>query len=517
MMLRRIRTPAWLERLLGRQRGYLAIAMVTAAILALLVVPVSPWILDVAIGASFLISLLLLTATLQVRRPTELSSFPALLLGATLLRLAISIASTRMILLDARAGNIIHAVGSVAAGENVVVGLVVFVVLGVVQFIVVAKGGDRVAEVAARFTLDGIPGRQMSVDADVRAGLLSASSAGARRREMERETYLYGAMDGAMKFVKGDSIATFLVAAVNLAGGILVGVLQRGLPVADALRSYTILTIGDGLVAQIPSLLSAIAAAILITRVCGTEEEEAAGDLGTQVASQLRQLPRGATAIVLLAVGALPGMPVFPFIPASVALGALTLAIQKRARINANSERAPMPAMTRDGGNYVPRILDDIELGTSAPLRVRLSPDALNAVAPEALNNHMMFLRRQLTLTTGSPFPGVCLLRDDLLPACYYVVDIEETPHESSTLVPGCVLVSSQVTPLPDAIEGYRPGYPLSRWLPPQQAAALAAGDVVSADIDQALCLHLLEICQQRAAHFFGLQDTRFLLAQLSR
>ncbi len=237
----------------GRHHSHLATAVVTAGVLGLLVVPVSPWVLDLSIGASFLVSLLLLTATLQVRRASDLSELSRpCSWGATLLRLAISIASTRMILLEARAGDIIHAVGTVAAGANVVVGLVVFVVLGVVQFIVIAKGGDRVAEVAARFTLDSIPGRQMSVDADLRSGLLSASQAGQRRREMERETYLYGAMDGAMKFVKGDSIATFLVAAVNLAGGIAVGMLQRGLPFSEAARSCTILTIGDGLVAQIP-------------------------------------------------------------------------------------------------------------------------------------------------------------------------------------------------------------------------------------------------------------------------
>lgn len=507
------------DSIFGRHRSHLVTALVTAGILALLVVPVSSWILDLAIGASFLISLLLLTATLQVRRASDLSSFPALLLGATLLRLAISIASTRMILLEARAGDIIHAVGTVAAGANVVVGLVVFLVLGVVQFIVIAKGGDRVAEVAARFTLDSIPGRQMSVDADLRSGLLNASQAGHRRREMERETYLYGAMDGAMKFVKGDSIATFLVAAVNLAGGIAVGMLQRAMPFSEAARSYTILTIGDGLVAQIPSLLSAMAAAILITRVCGTDAEEGEGDLASDVGSQLRQLPRavGATALLLLALGLLPGMPLFPFLPASLALGTLTFAIQKRARVNANSRRATMPAMTRDGGGYLPRILDDIELGTSAPLRVRINPAALHALAPEALNNRLSKLRRELTLTTGSPFPGVCLLRDDLLPAHHYVVDIEEVPFESSTLVPGCLLVSSQTTPLPQAIDGYRPGYALSRWLPKDGSAALSAEDVVSADGDEALCLHLLEICQLRAAHFFGLQDTRFMLGQLSR
>jgi len=503
----------------GSPHNHLAAATVTVGILGLLVVPVAPWVLDLAIGASFLISLLLLTATLQVRRASDLSSFPAMLLGATLLRLAISIASTRMILLEARAGEIIHAVGSVAAGANVVVGLVVFVVLGVVQFIVIAKGGDRVAEVAARFTLDSIPGRQMSVDADLRSGLLSASQAGQRRREMEQETYLYGAMDGAMKFVKGDSIATFLVAAVNLAGGIAVGMLQRGLPFADAARSYTLLTIGDGLVAQIPSLLSAMAAAILITRVCSTDTEEGDGGLASEVASQLRQLPRamGATALLLLAFGLLPGMPLFPFLPASLALGTLTFAIQKRARVNANARRANMPAMARDGGGYLPRILDDVELGTSAPLRVRINPSALQALAPEALNHRLSNLRRQLTLTTGSPFPGVCLLRDDLLPAHHYVVDIEEVPFESSTLVPGCLLVSAQGTPLPQATDGYRPGYAVSRWLPRDVAATLRADDVVSADGDEALCLHLLEICQLRAAHFFGLQDTRFMLGQLSR
>jgi len=493
-------------------------AAITAGVLLLLVAPLPPWCLDVAIVASFMASLLLLTAALHVRHPVAFSSFPALLLVATLLRLAIAIASTRMILLHAQAGAIIHAIGSVAVGANVLVGLVVFAVLGVVQFIVVAKGGDRVAEVAARFTLDSIPGRQMSVDADLRAGVLGAAQASGRRRALERETYLYGAMDGAMKFVKGDSIATFLVALVNLAGGIGVGMLQRDLALGEALRTYSILSIGDGLAAQIPSLLGALAAALLITRASGQGEDDSS-DLAGEAGRQLARLPQalGMTAALLVAIGLFPGMPAPAFLTAGIALGALTAVVIRQARVEANSQRAPMPAMTRDGGHYVPRILDDIELGTATPLRVRISGQALSALVPEVLNERLGQMRRQLTLDLGLPFPGLSLLRDDLLPPGYYVLDIDETPYESSVLIGNHLLVSSQDVHFAQATSGYRPGYADSRWLPASETAALDPASFALAEPSEVLCLHLLETYRRHAARFFGLQETRFLLDRLAR
>lgn len=495
----------------------LAVGIGILAVLALLIVPVPPFVLDLFICVSFAASLMMLTTTLYVSKSAELASFPSLLLLTTLLRLALAIASTKMILLHAHAGQIIGAFGALVVGGNVAVGLVVFIVLAAIQFIVVAKGADRVAEVAARFTLDGIPGRQMSIDADLRNGVVSAVQASRMRASLERETYFYGSLDGAMKFVKGDAVAGLVVALVNIVGGLTVGIAQRGMSFADALQAYTILTVGDGLVSQIPSLIVSVAAGILVTRVSAGEGADA--HLGGDIYRQLTVHPKaiGMAGAACMALAAIPGFPHIQFVVAGGLLLTLAITLLRNASLAANSQRALMPGMTRDGGNYVPRILDDVELGTSATLRLRVGLKAFDALRPEALNRSLGQLRRNLMTDLGVPFPGLALLRDQRLSPERYIVDIEDVPFASGTLVAGHMLVSGDAAQVTfEGVEGYRPRAEKAVWVAAATAASLGDPQLHKATVEEALCDHLAEVCERSAADILGTQETRFLLDQLA-
>ena len=494
----------------------LGIGLGLLSVLVLLILPIPPFLLDLFICVSFTTSFVMLTATIYAAKPAELSSFPSLLLVTTLLRLSLAIASTKMILLDAHAGQIIGAFGEMVVGGNVAVGIVVFVVLSVIQLIVVAKGADRVAEVSARFTLDGIPGRQMSIDADLRSGQIAASEAGRLRGELERETYFYGSLDGAMKFVKGDSIAGLVVALVNIIGGLTIGVGQRGMSFSDALHTYTILTVGDGLVSQIPSLIVSIAAGLLVTRV---SSGGGSTNLGLDIFRQLSLHPAALTmaGAACLSLAAIPGFPHVQFILAAAALIGLATVTRRQRAAEGRAERPQMPAMTRDGGAYVPRILDDVELGTSSPLRVRLGVKACDALHAAELNRRFSQMRRELMVRLGVPFPGIGLLRDPHVEENRYIVDLDDVALYGGTLVAGHVLVSGDATLVTmEGVEGYHPLAEKSVWVPEQAAAAIVDPRIVKSTSDAALCDHLADVCEQHASSFIGTQETRFLLDQLN-
>ncbi|WP_246024771.1 flagellar biosynthesis protein FlhA [Paraburkholderia dinghuensis] len=485
-------------------------------VLVLLIVPVPPFVLDLFICVSFTTSFVMLAATIYAAKPAELSSFPSLLLVTTLLRLALAIASTKMILLDAHAGQIISAFGQLVVGGNVAVGIVVFVVLSVIQFIVVAKGADRVAEVSARFTLDGIPGRQMSIDADLRSGQITASDAVRLRAELERETYFYGSLDGAMKFVKGDSIAGLVVALVNIVGGLTIGIGQRGMSFGDALNTYTILTVGDGLVSQIPSLIVSISAGLLVTRVSSSGGST---NLGRDIFRQLSLYPAALVmaGVACLGLAVIPGFPHVQFILAGGAQIGLAIVTKRQRAAAERLERPRMPGMTRDGGTYVQRILDDVELGTSSPLRVRIGVKAYEALHPVELNRRFARMRRDLMVRLGVPFPGVGLLRDSQLDEDRYIFDIDDVPFYGGALVAGHVLVSGDASLVTmDGMSGYHPRAEKSVWVPEQSAAAIDDARIIKSSADAALCDHLMDVFEQHASTFFGTQETRILLDQLS-
>ena len=332
------------------------IAMAVVAILLVMIVPIPPFVLDILLSFSIALSIIILLMSMYVLKPLQFSVFPSVLLIVTLLRLSLNVASTRLILLHGNegtsaAGQVIQAFGTFVVGGNYVVGLIVFLVLVLINFVVITKGATRVAEVSARFTLDAMPGKQMSIDADLNAGLISDTDARRRRSEIEQEANFYGAMDGASKFVRGDAIAGILIVLVNVIGGLIIGVLQMGMPVVDAARNYTLLTVGDGLVTQVPALIVSTAAGLLVTRTATSTE------LGDEVKSQVFMQPRAiATAALLLFVFALiPGMPKISFVIVSIVIAFVAWrVVQSIARKKAVAEEARKGSAggCRTGGHH---------------------------------------------------------------------------------------------------------------------------------------------------------------------
>src|ERR1700761_2519784 len=319
------------------------------ATVMLMILPVHPVLLDGFLAISIALSLLVLLSILYVKEPAEFTGFPTLLLFITLFRLSLNVASTRLILLDGFAGHIIEAFGNFVVRGNYVVGLVIFLILVLINFIVITKGAGRIAEVAARFTLDAMPGKQMAIDAELNAGLINETEARRRRKRIEEESDFYGAMDGASKFVRGDAVAAILITLINIIGGFAVGIVQKGMTVSEALQHFTILSIGDGLVSQVPALVTSTAAGILITRAT------ARNDLGRELSRQLLFYPKALTILAaMLGVMALvPGLPTLPFLTLAIITGLLSYSIHRHGtpELNAINSPANAPGMQGKAGD----------------------------------------------------------------------------------------------------------------------------------------------------------------------
>ena len=398
--------PSASDGILGQlaRSGDLALAALIVAVIALMVLPLPTLVLDALIAINLAASITLLMLALYIPSALRLSTFPSLLLLTTLFRLSLNIASTKSILLHAQAGQIIETFGRLVVGGNVVVGLVVFLIIAIVQFIVIAKGAERVAEVGARFSLDGMPGKQMSIDADLRAALIDKDEAQRRRREIEEESQLHGAMDGAMKFVKGDAIAGIIIALVNVVAGIAIGATMHGMSLAEAVSAYSILSIGDGMVAQIPSLFVSIAAGIVITRVDGHSQGRA--NLGAQIARQVLAHPTalvmaGAIVATFLLV---PGLPFWPFL--ILAAGLLATGLLARA----DGRRRSIDDGTRsiEGGDVVRPLVAVVDPGgLAAPLALRIAPELRDRLVPARFEHALDDVRFALSRDLGLPFPAL--------------------------------------------------------------------------------------------------------------
>jgi type III secretion protein V len=415
----------WLQRLTARSDIFLAIFV--SLTVALIVLPIPPFLLDTLIAVSIASSVGMLMMAMYVPSALALSTFPSLLLFTTLFRLALSIGSTKQILLHAHAGDIIETFGRLVIGGSIVVGLVVFAVIAIVQFLVIAKGAERVAEVGARFTLDAMPGKQMSIDADLRAGIIDKDEARRRRQMLSQESQLHGAMDGAMKFVKNDAIATILIAAINMLAGITIGVALKDMTMAEAGARYTVLTVGDGMVAQIPSLFVSIAAGILITRVSGREQ---ADNLGTQITEQLMAQPAAllATGALLLAMALVPGFPKFIFVALALAIGGVGYVLAKERKATRTFEQAQLKSAQRDGISVSARqpLLDNGETLIAQPLVLRLATNLRDGADTARLDASLAAQRQALHRDLGVPFPGLRLRFDATLAANDFAVDVQE-------------------------------------------------------------------------------------------
>lgn len=331
--------PIAINNLLANLRGPNSMArglgapLLLMIVLAMIVVPLAPFVLDLLFTFNIALSIIILLAVVYVMRPLEFSAFPTVLLLVTLLRLALNVASTRVVLMHgheggASAGHVIEAFGNFVIGGNYAIGFIVFVILTLINFMVVTKGAERVSEVSARFVLDALPGKQMAIDADMNAGLLTRDEAKARREEVREEADFYGSMDGASKFIRGDAIAGIMILFINIIGGLFIGTLNHGLGIGEALKNYTLLTIGDGLVAQIPSLLMSTSVAILVTRMSKS------GQMGTQVIGQVFAEPKvlAVTAGLMGLIGIIPGMPNLVFLSLGAICGGVAYMTAQRAR-----------------------------------------------------------------------------------------------------------------------------------------------------------------------------------------
>ncbi|NKX53639.1 flagellar biosynthesis protein FlhA [Arthrobacter mobilis] len=483
-----------------------AVPVGVVGIIMLLVVPIPVAMLDFLIAVNILFALVILLTTMSVKKPLDFSVFPSLLLVATLFRLGLNVASTRLVLGEGHAGQVIEAFGHVAVGGSLIIGAVVFLILVVIQFVVVTKGAERVAEVGARFTLDAMPGKQMAIDADLNAGLITDSQARERRAAVAAEADFYGAMDGASKFVKGDAIAGLIIIIINLVGGIAIGMLQRGQDFMDAINTYSLLTIGDGLVTQIPALLMAVSTGMIVTR------SNAEADIGSTASAQLSQsrnalMIAGAAAIVLALV---PGMPKIPFVLVGVFLlfAAQKVKVAEAARNDGAAAAAAASAPATDTTE------DLIEQMRVAALEIQLAPDLVDLVSggPDDLLARVRALRRKIAMDLGVVVPPV-RTRDSIdLPPATYVIRIAGVEAGRGQAPSGKVLALGENLEALPGTATVEPVFGLAgKWVPAEMRhnAEMAGATVI--DRVSVLVTHLSAMITGNAARLLTREDVRVL------
>ena len=501
-----------------RHADFVLVGMVVAVI-ALMVVPLPTWCVDLLISANLSMSFVILMMTMYAPNVLSFSSFPTLLLFTTLFRVGLNISTTRLILLQADAGEIIFTFGEFAVGGNFIVGAVVFIIIAIVQFLVIAKGAERVSEVGARFSLDAMPGKQMSIDADLRSGSIDSEEAQKRRAAVSFESQMYGAMDGAMKFVKGDAIAGLLIAAVNIVAGTIIGVTQSGLTSGEALQLYGVLTIGDGLVSQIPSLLIAISAGILVTR-SGGESDNVGEQIGDQIFSQPRAMLIASMLVFLFAL--IPGFPKAQLFSLAFILGAIGYALKYMKKMSSQSidpkkeiQKTLSPAASK--GKMVK---SEDDFSPVVPIILDMSPELHSSIDYSILNEELASLRSALYFDLGVPFPGVNLRENAQLKENEYVLNLDEIPIARGCLESNCVLVREDpdnVRMLGIDVKEGLPFLPSEKawWVSESEAYKLKEFGISYLEKEKVISLNLSLVLARHASDFIGLQETKFLLDKM--
>ncbi len=493
-----------------------AMSLLVVAIVGLMILPLPTMAIDSLLALNLAISVLLLMTSLFIPNAVALSSFPALLLFTTLFRLSLNIASTKSILLNADAGHLIESFGELVVGGNLVVGIVVFMIITIVQFIVISKGSERVAEVGARFTLDAMPGKQMSIDADLRAGHLTGEEARKKRAMLSMESQMHGGMDGAMKFVKGDAIAGLIITMVNILAGIVVGIMYHGMTAGEAANRFAILSIGDAMVSQIPSLFICVAAGVLITRVAD-EHEKKPRSLGEEIFAQLTTNVRAMyLASGLVAAFALvPGFPAIQFLALSIGLAAAgySLAKQRRGGGGETIISTPMSAMQREGGKGdAPAIMQDAP-HFAKPLAIRMSKSLASQVVAGSLDVAMERERLSLQSLLGVPFPGVGMWVSPDLKDLSFEILINDVPVKLVNLPAERMLwVIAADSPL--AAQAVRHGPLLdqaeSLWIAPGQVSEETRLQCL--DLEQVIARQVMMMLRQNAHLFMGVQEVQWIV-----
>lgn len=511
-----------LNRLLGLTRyADVLLAVGVVMILSLMIVPIPPFLLDLLLATNLSLSILLLVLAMYIPNILAFSTFPSLLLVTTLFRLGLNITTTRLILLEANAGDIIFTFGNFVVGGNFAVGVVIFLIITIVQFIVITKGAERVAEVAARFTLDAMPGKQMSVDADLRSGTIDQAEAKHRRSDLERESQLHGAMDGAMKFVKGDAIASIIITAINILAGVTIGMMQKGMEVGKALSTYSILTIGDGLISQIPSLLISITAGMIVTR---GGSDEVGSTLGGDVGKQLLSQPKGMFIAggFMMAFGIIPGFPPIPFIALGVAALLAGFAVQVRDRAVAPKDPKNMPSMAPSVQKVSTKRKESSgdDFSVTVPLLIDVSAASQGQVDAESMNDELMRVRQALYHDLGVPFPGIHLRFNESLPTGSYRIMLHEVPVAEGLLRHGHVIAREKPETLKmlgipftedkPFLQGLRP-----IWVEDGKIEIMTKARVPYLKPTPVLTYHLSVILKRYSGDFVGLQETKHLLEKM--
>jgi flagellar biosynthesis protein FlhA len=503
------------------RRGDIALAIGVMTILVVLILPLPAILLDFSLAISIILSVLILMTALFIHAPLEFSAFPTVLLIATMLRLALNLASTRLILAHghegtAAAGHVIEAFGNFVMSGNFVIGIIVFTILVIVNFVVITKGSGRIAEVAARFNLDAMPGKQMAIDADLSAGLINETDARTRRKHLEDESAFYGAMDGASKFVRGDAIAGLLVVFINVIGGMVIGIAQQGMPFAEAARTYTLLTVGDGLVTQVPALIVSTAAGLLVSKA------GIGGGVDQALLRQLSGYPNalGMSGAVMVVLGLLPGIPMLPFLALGSGAGALAFVIQKKARLAASAvaTKAAADAKTEPTEEPISTALkiDDlkIELGY-ALLPLVNAPDG-----SDRLTEQIKALRRSLAGEMGFVMPAVRILDNVQLESNAYLIKLKEVDAGNGRVWPGQYMVmdpaGSQVN-LP-GLHTTEPTFGLpATWIDAalKEEASIKGYTVV--DAATVLATHLTEVLKNNMSELLSYGEVQKLLKDLPK
>jgi flagellar biosynthesis protein FlhA len=501
----------------GHSDVILSIAVV--GIIAVLILPVPAGWLDMMLSANITLSLVILVTTLFIKRPLDLSVFPGMLLVVTLFRLALNIASTRLILGEAYAGAVINSFGNFVVKGDYVVGFIIFIILIIIQFVVITKGSGRISEVAARFTLDAMPGKQMAIDADLNSGLINEDDARQRRSDITREADFYGAMDGASKFVRGDAIAGILIALINIIGGLIIGMAQQGMEVGEALRTYTLLTVGDGLVTQIPALVVATASGILVTRAAGDN------NLGTDLSKQLTLQPRALAVAsgMVFALGIVPGMPFLPFTTFSILVGVVAfmmLRAEKRRRDEQSQQEENRRIQPDDQRTPTQQAEDALYLDTlELEIGYGLIPLVDNEQGGDLLDR-IAGIRKQLAQELGLIVPPIRIRDNVQLKPNLYEIKLKGVAVASFELMIDHLMA---INPghLDDELEGFATSEPAfgmqAKWIIQNYKELAEMKGFTVVEPAAVLATHLTEVLKTNSAELFTRQDVNNLLERVKR
>lgn len=494
-------------------------------VIAMIVIPLPLWLIDILLTVQITAGVVILLVALYINEALQIAAFPTLLLISTLYRLALNISTTRMILSRADAGEVVRAFGNFVVQGNYVVGGILFIIVTLINFIVIAKGAERVSEVSARFTLDAMPGKQMSIDADLRAGIIDMQQAIERRQHLQRESQMYGSMDGAMKFVKGDAIAGMIIILINVIGGFIIGVAQRGMPFSEAIQVYSLLTIGDGLVQQIPALIISVSAGIVVTRVSSESE---GSNLGREIVTQITAYPKALiiASVILGILAVVPGLPKIPFIIMSLIVGAIAVfLIKSKEKVVKEIMETPKQEVVKQAvkkhGDVLPFIMPSpisLEVGQSIIPFVDDQQDG-----GRFINELIPLLRHGLYYELGVNFPGIQVRGQTVdMEAEAYVININEVPVAQGKVMQGHILVGEPLEQLQlFNISGTETIHPIDgsvvTWISEDLKDVATQAGFRMWDVSEYLILHLSYVLRKHAGEFLGLQEVQTMLTELEK